>query len=139
MPELWRDRDDEERERCKRAVDAMQELRFAFCLVRFTDLRESKEFMRHERLLDLGQLKYLHTMHDAVAFSAAHPVLFCSHQWLHGRHPDPDGVQHAAGALVQRWAAWLSVALHKASAAVLWSALGTERRAVGDLAEELAG
>ena len=84
------------RERCKRAVDAMQELRFAFCLVRFTDLRESKEFMRHERLLDLGQLKYLHTMHDAVAFSAAHPVLFCSHQWLHGRHPDPDGVQHAA-------------------------------------------
>ena len=44
-----------------------------------------------------------------------------------------------AGALVSRWGRWLSVALHKANAAVLWSALGTERVAVGDLAEELAG
>ena len=50
-----------------------------------------------------------------------------------------DEADAAAGALVQKWAAWLSVALHGANAAVLWAALGTERRAEGDLAEELAG
>ena len=49
------------------------------------------------------------------------------------------GAEHAAGALVQKWAAWLSVALHRVNAAVLWTALGAEKRAVGDLAAELAG
>ena len=50
-----------------------------------------------------------------------------------------DGAERAASVLVQRWAAQLSVALHRANAAVLWSALGSERAPVGDLAEELAG
>ena len=52
------------------------------------------------------------------------------------------GAERAAGALVQKWAAWLSVALHRANAAVLWSALGSEREAVAEhreLAAELAG
>ena len=52
------------------------------------------------------------------------------------------GAERAAGALVQKWAAYLSVALHRANAAVLWSALGSEREAVAEhreLAAELAG
>ena len=50
-----------------------------------------------------------------------------------------DGAEHAAGALVQKWGAWLSVALYRANAEVVWSALGPERRAAGDLAVGLAG
>ena len=53
-----------------------------------------------------------------------------------------EGQEQAAGALVQKWGAWLSVALHSATAAVLWAALGSEREADGarhELAAELAG
>ncbi len=52
-----------------------------------------------------------------------------------------EGQERAAGALVQKWCAWLSVALHRANAAVLWAALGSERGAAGagqELAAELA-
>ena len=84
------------RDRCKRAVLAMQELHFAFCLVRFVDLAQFGEFMRHEALLEHGRLKYLHTMQEALAFSATNPVVFASHQWLDSAHPDPHCVQYAA-------------------------------------------
>ena len=86
---------DARRDRCKRAVNAMQELRHSFCLLRFVDLRELGEFVRHESALERGKLRHLHTMREAAAFSAAHPVVFCSHQWLAFAHPDPAGVQHA--------------------------------------------
>ena len=55
---------------------------------------------------------------------------------------DGDGAERAAGALVQKWGAWLSVALHRANAAMLWSALGSERELAAEhraLAAELAG
>ena len=40
-----------------------------------------------------------------------------------------EGGDSAASSLVQKWAAWLSVALHRANAAVLWSALGASELA----------
>ena len=47
-----------------------------------------------------------------------------------------EGGEAAASALVALWGAWLSVALHRANAKVLWSSLGTVRRS--DLAAEFA-
>ena len=51
---------------------------------------------------------------------------------------EADGAERAASAVVQRWGAWLSVALHRANAAVLWSAVRTERGRKDSLAVRLA-
>ena len=69
---------------------------FSVCFCRYNAFEKYGMLIPHEEALVRGDLVFLHTYQDVLAFISIFPTIFFSHQWLSYDIPDPEGVHYAA-------------------------------------------
>jgi len=82
--------------RVTKAAGAVTTCGFSVCFVKYEAFKKYGKFIPHEQALKNGDLVFLHTYQDVLAFISVVETVFFSHQWLSYQTPDPNGLHYKA-------------------------------------------
>lgn len=82
--------------RVTQAATGVTSCRFSVCFCRYTKVAKHGRLIPHEEALVHGDLVFLHTYQDVLAFVSVFPTIFFSHQWLAYDVPDPSEAHFSA-------------------------------------------